>query len=1630
MKKRLLSLFLAIIMVCTLLPMSAFAETVASGTCGDNGSNVTWALDGEGTLTISGTGEMDDYSLDGAPWYSRGDSVSRVIIEGGVTSIGDDAFFACRSLKSVSIPNSVTSIGGGAFYNCSSLTNVTIGNSVTSIGGWAFSECSNLTSVSIPNSVTSIGNGAFYNCDSLKSVTIPNSVTSISDDAFGNCDSLKSVTIPDSVTSIGNYAFGGCGSLESVAIPNSVTSIDYSFRCCYSLTSITVASENKHYSSKDGVLFNKDKTELIQYPSKNARTSYTIPNSVTSIRDYAFYVCSSLTSMTIPDSVTSISDDAFCVCSNLTSITVASANKSYSSKDGVLFNKDKTILIKYPIGKARISYSIPNSVTSIGNGAFDDCSSLTSVSIPNSVTSIGNYAFHYCRSLTNVTIPNSVTSIGECAFIGCSSLTSATIGNSVTSIGGWAFSECSNLTSVSIPNSVTSIGNGAFYSCSSLKDAYYSGTEAQWKAISIGAYNDPLLNATLHCSGVVPIDKNVTVTYQKSEATAYTSSKRTKPTATETFYYSDSFFKKSSYTYNHDLAIMSLGMTMSSVNNLENGTRQGAKYLKQLFKEIGIADADIHISKNYAATNITDDTCQFGYGVKKLDNGEYLVPLVIRSCEYCGGWASNCRVYGPTYPNYSQGFKGAADTAYSELSSFIGELKSKGIDGSKINVWVMGFSRGGATSNLVGADLNENASKLGISKENIFVYTFATPNTVKKNCAVAYQNIHNIVSQIDIVPRVPLATSGWDYTKYGITHYLPCQTTAGTNYNKLLKNMQAEFNKIMSKQGVSGVKYSPIKGQEVAIDLLIDYLDDVIPSSNYYQVSGIQRFLSTFMGNKYTNGDNDALLQDFIEEVFGNYEFEHKGLLSTTKVNTADFLNYFIENMKTMSTTEKIAAAGYILDDMSYIKNGESDPVLAKKVADLVYNLLSRYSIYLAASANGAVTSALVNEKFNAYNDLIALIASVATDGRNSSLLMQHWPEEYLAWMRSGNENTIFTNKDYKHTSVKCPVDITVYDSEGNIVARVINDEVDTSIEDSLLVMVDESGEKEIYMPNDDEYRIEVTAREEGTVDIVSEMCSVDGETYSTECYIEMPMVEDQLFVVEETPEATTVETAGEVIEPDCTAYEEPTMFTIKAEASEGGTVNGAGEYEMGKTVQLIPAADEDYRFAGWYENGELISNEETLKFSAVADRTVSAKFEKHNHNWSECDHKDASCIEKGYVIYGCSGCTKLTYDEYPTVDHVFKNGVCTICGEIDPDFIPTIPTPTISIKTDNGKPTLKWAAVDGAEKYEVYRATSKTGNYSKYYTTSSTSYTNTSAVAGYTYYYKVKAISANGNASDYSAVKSITCDCAQPVPTISTTASSGKPTLKWATVDGAAKYEIWRATSSTGTYSKYYTTTNTSYTNSSAVAGYTYYYKVKAICGKSSYGDSAFSAVKSITCDCAQPVVTISTTASSGKPTLKWSAVDGATKYEIWRATSKDGTYTKMYTTSSTSYTNSSAVAGKTYYYKVKAICGKSSYGDSAFSAIKSITCDCARPVLSITTSSGHPKLSWKAVDGATKYEVYRATSSGGSYTKLGTTSNLSYTNTGAKAGTTYYYKVKAVCGASSYGNSAYSTVVSIKAK
>lgn len=397
----------------------------------------------------------------------------------------------------------MTSIGESAFSGCRKLTSITLPDSITRIGGEAFFYCEGLTNITIPSSVTSIGDGAFKWCLGLTNIVLPDSITSISDFLFSTCSSLTSITIPDSVTSIGAYAFSQCGSLVSIMIPSKVKSIDvYAFKECDSLVSIM------------------------------------IPDSVISVGLGAFYYCECLTSVAIGNSVTKIEEEAFLGCESLASIDVDLANTAYCSVDGVLFNKDKTLLHTYPIGKTNISYGIPDSVERIGTSAFALCDSLVSISIPNSVTSIGRSTFWMCTSLTSITIPDSVTDIGNSAFCYCGSLAKATVGSgvvristamfsycqdlinivipgSVISIGEKSFSTCSDLTSIMIPKSVTSIESGAFRTCTSLKDVYYTGSAEDWANISIGNYNTYLTSATIHYNCV---DKSDGATAGKSES--------------------------------------------------------------------------------------------------------------------------------------------------------------------------------------------------------------------------------------------------------------------------------------------------------------------------------------------------------------------------------------------------------------------------------------------------------------------------------------------------------------------------------------------------------------------------------------------------------------------------------------------------------------------------------------------------------------------------------------------------------------------------------------------------------------------------------------------------------------------------------------------------------------------------------------------------------------------------------------------------------------------------------------------------------------------------------------------------------------------------------------------------------
>lgn len=397
--------------ISPVVPETATAESVAE---------ISWTLS-DGVLTISGTGDMPDYKTESyimeypeddirttAPWSQDCLSITEVIIEDGITSIGNWAFYNCFNVKKVTMPESITKIGDMAFYRCRSIDTIKIPDKVTSIGSHAFSGCSSIPEIVIPDGVTVIEEQTFHNCDSLASITIPDSVTTIGYDAMSGCNALTSVNISEYVTD-----------LESSALSGN-----------QSLTDINISADNPNYSSEDGVIFDKDKTILLMYSRGKQNTSYNIPDTVNTIGDHSFNGNQTIEEITMSDNVTTIGNFAFRCCRNLKSLQLSG-------------NLETTGEYAFSECSALESVDIPASLVNFGQGTFH-YSGLKSVTIPEGITIIPRNAFTACN-LTSVNIPSTVTEIGEGAFSGCK-IDEVTVPENVTLIGMYALDDCKKIT--------------------------------------------------------------------------------------------------------------------------------------------------------------------------------------------------------------------------------------------------------------------------------------------------------------------------------------------------------------------------------------------------------------------------------------------------------------------------------------------------------------------------------------------------------------------------------------------------------------------------------------------------------------------------------------------------------------------------------------------------------------------------------------------------------------------------------------------------------------------------------------------------------------------------------------------------------------------------------------------------------------------------------------------------------------------------------------------------------------------------------------------------------------------------------------------------------------------------------
>ena len=492
-----------------------------SSACGDD---LIWTLSSDGVLTIAGTGDMWDYnSLHRVPWYDNGLEIKTVRILSGVTGIGETAFYRCENLTQVTIPEGVTRIGDSAFSSCSALTSVTLPESVTSIGSSAFSSCERLTSMTIPAGVTAISDYTFYQCGSLTEITIPAGVTSIGNYAFGFCSGLTEITLPANLTSIGHHGFYFCNRLIEVTIPEGVTTIgrrafddcsaltrvslpaslvDWNptmmFEFCSSLAEIQVAEANPAYCAADNIVYDKAMETLLLCPAGKTG-SVTIPASVKTVVEYAFYECGALTEIRFEGPAPSFGAHSFYGVR----ATAYYPRQESSWTAAVRQNYGGTITwVAYgPIASGQCGDDLTwtleenGTLTISGTGDMWNWSNIdlapwwsycqyeiTALDIQPGVTGIGEYAFHSCGKLTEITVPEGVTRIGYAAF-----------------------SSCNSLTSVTLPASLTETGNDLFRSCDSLTDIYFGGTRAMWSQLNM-PYDH--YSITVHCSDgdIAPAD--------------------------------------------------------------------------------------------------------------------------------------------------------------------------------------------------------------------------------------------------------------------------------------------------------------------------------------------------------------------------------------------------------------------------------------------------------------------------------------------------------------------------------------------------------------------------------------------------------------------------------------------------------------------------------------------------------------------------------------------------------------------------------------------------------------------------------------------------------------------------------------------------------------------------------------------------------------------------------------------------------------------------------------------------------------------------------------------------------------------------------------------------------------------
>ncbi len=1661
---------------------------IDSGTCGDD---LTWVLTEDGTLTISGTGDMTDYSsVSYAPWYDARESILKVVVEEGVTSVGNFSFFSCTNLLNAVISDGVTEMGFSTFYNCTDLTDISLPDSLESIGDYSFWRCSSLTEIEIPNGVTTIGAHTFIFCTGLVSIVLPDSLTSISGDMFCDCTSLTSVVIGNGTTSIGMYAFSGCSSMTDIAIGSGMSSIAmYAFSGCTSLTSIYYAGSTTEWDeitiyktdndsflaatvyyhasdpddivdcgtcgddltwvlTEDGTLtitgtgamtdyYNSEDPPWTDY--RENITSVEFGAYVTSISNFAFYRCKNLTSVSISNSIEQIGIGVFDFCENLIEIIVDLDNEVYSSLNGVLFNKNQTELVSYPAGKDEISYTIPESVTSIGRDAFLDCNNLVSVEISESVTSIGDCAFYGCNNLVSVEIPESVTSIGSSAFYLCTSLESIIIPNNIKYIEGQTFGVCENLTSVTLGSGIISISESAFSNCSSLTEIMVKDGNTAYSS----------------CDGVLfNKDQSELVCYPAGKAEKlYTIPESVTSISNNAFCRSDYLTGIIFQTDAPDISAYAFSGFVAAVYYPENNQTWTEDIMQDYSGDI------IWISYEVESGTVANGVCGENLTWIQQNNG---VLTIVGTGEMYNYEAGETPWYNRAIISieYDGEITSIGDYAFYECSNLTSIIIPNSVD--TIGTYAFAYC-----TKLAEADLGSQVTSIGTGAFWSDKLTYISlPDTLTWIGDSVFRECTDLISV-----TIPVNVSYIGRWVFGSCSSLEEITVAEGNakYSSLdgilFNNLQTCL--ITYPCGKTSCNYSIPDGVvvigEFAFSGCVNLVSITIPSSvktieqgaffgctNLSSIT-IPASVSTirngaftqctslseivFCGNAPVFGNNDEANlfynvtatayypsndNTWTEEVMQDYDGTITWVPCKGAGTCGDNLTWLLTEDGTLTISGTGDMYDYINTDSSYAPWYDSyhGDVVSVIIEDGVTSIGNCAFSYCTNLTEVTLPDNLVSIGTRAFSGCtylteIILPENLLSIGRDAFFSCKNLRSitipanvidigdrvfgycTHLSEILVADGNTSFSSvggvlfnydqsellqyPENKASTYTIPSSVI---SIGDYAFYYCTKLTDVSIPDSVAEIGDSAfysctGLDEITIPNGvtsiGAYAFMDTALT--SVTIPSSVTSIgeyafgygsdntllDGfviygdkgsaaEAYANENGITFYRLPEQISDCTVTLSYTAISYNGSACEPKVTVKDGTTTLTQGTDytvaysnnvnaGTATVTVTGIGDYtgttEVSFTIRKITQT------LTTEISSDTLAVGETAQITATAEGAV---------RYTSSDTSIATVNSAGLVTAVAAGTVTITVKASPTDNYYSATNTIEITVT-DGSTTPTIDAPVISSVYSTVQTSVKvtWTEVEGADGYQLYRATEEDGTYSCVKTISdgtTTSYTNSDLTVGQTYYYKVCAYTKDSsNNWVYSEFSDVRYMPAAVVFDNVYSNSTSRIRILWNEISGAEGYQIWRADSEDGEYKIVKTITSgdtTAYSNTGLESGKTYYYKMRAyttVDDDTVFG--VYSDVFAVAVTPEAPTLTV-TSSSAGIAKLSWDEISGAAGYQIWRSDSETGTYTlvKSITSgSTTSYSNSGLTSGNTYYYKVRAyteVDGKKTFG--AYSTVQSV--------------------------------------------------------------------------------------------